>query len=202
MSAPVVYGVYGPSDSGKTRLVEQLVTTFTKDGYSVATVKQTHKAISLDMAHKDTWRHHAAGARLVVFSSASETVFLVHHRLDSSTILQRVHDFGGIDLVLVEGARDPSIPKIQLGMGKKRTHTLLTYSNNYSDVLSIIKKELKMKQSLHRIHITVNGKSIPLSAFPESIFTNTLIGMLQSLKGVRDITDVTIQLHHNKKKKR
>jgi molybdopterin-guanine dinucleotide biosynthesis protein B len=194
MYAPTVFGVYGNSDSGKTTLIVHIVSRLTNEGYRVATIKQTKKSISMDTKNKDTWRHHDAGAELIVFSSLSETDFLLKKAMSSSEIIRRISEFGCYDLILVEGASDPTIPKIQLGAGKKRRNTIASYKDDIHEILVIIKRELKMKPSLPRLFVIVNGKNIPLTEFPEQIITNTIIGMLGSLKGVKTIKDVTIQL--------
>jgi molybdopterin-guanine dinucleotide biosynthesis protein B len=194
MSTSTVFGVYGNSNTGKTTLIVQLVSHLTKEGYMVATIKQTKKAISMDTKNKDTWRHHDAGAKLVVFSSLCETDFLLNKAMDTSEIIRRISEFGCYDLILVEGADDPSIPKIQIGAGKKRENTIASYEDNFNEILKIIKRELKMKPSLQRLRLTVNGKNIPLTEFPEQIITNTIVGMLGSLKDVQNIEEVTIQL--------
>jgi molybdopterin-guanine dinucleotide biosynthesis protein B len=75
MSTSTVFGIYGNSDSGKTTLIVKLVEQFVKEGYLIATIKQTKKAISMDTKRKDTWRHHGAGAELVVFSSIARQIF-------------------------------------------------------------------------------------------------------------------------------
>jgi hypothetical protein len=41
--------------------------------------------------------------------------------------------------------------------------------------------------------IKVNGKQIPLTEFPTDFIKNTICGMLKSLKGVDEISDVEIQ---------
>jgi molybdopterin-guanine dinucleotide biosynthesis protein B len=194
MSIPTVFGIYGNSDTGKTTLIEHVVSLLTKEGYMVATIKQTKKAISLDTMNKDTWRHHDAGAGLVVFSSPCETDFLLHKTLNTSEIISRISDFGCYDLILVEGANDSNIPKIQLGAGKKRNNTIASYEGNIKEILTLIKRELKKKPLLQRLNITVNGKNVPLTEFPEQMITNTIVGMLGSLKGVQDINEVTIEL--------
>ena len=193
MSSCPVFGVYGHSDSGKTTLIVKLATQLIKEGYRVATVKRTKKSISLDTKGKDTWRHRAAGVELVVFSAAHETDFLLNAPMSMSEIIQVIMEFGCYDLVLVEGANDPNIPKIQIGGGRKRKHTVACYENNFDDILQLIKKEMKMKQSLQRLNIIVNGKNIPLTEFPEHILSNTIVGMLGSLKGVKNITNITIK---------
>ncbi len=194
MSTLKVFGVYGESDSGKTTLIVQLVTRLTTEGYKVATVKQTNKAISMDTKDKDTWRHHHAGAHLVVFSSRSETNFLLDGPLSSSEILQRISNVGRFDFILIEGADDPSIPKIQIGSGKKRSNTIATYKNNFQEIFCLLKKERTIRSSASDLSIRVNGIDVPLTQFPAQIISNTIIGMLESLKTVQDIRTVTIEL--------
>ena len=194
MSTSTVLGIYGNSDTGKTTLIVKLVEQLVKEGYLIATIKQTKKAISMDTKRKDTWWHHGAGAELVVFSSICETDFLLNKSMSTSEIIRRISEFGCYDLILAEGADDPSIPKIQIGAGKKRENTIASYEDNFNEILKIIKRELKMKPSLQRLRLTVNGKNIPLTEFPEQIITNTIVGMLGSLKDVQNIEEVTIQL--------
>ncbi len=194
MFKPIIFGVYGNSDSGKTTLIVHLVRQLTKEGYRVATMKQTKKEISIDTENKDTWRHYTAGAHLVVFSSPCETDFLFHKTMSTREIVRRISEFGGFDCILIEGVDDPAIPKIQIGPGKKRTNTIASYKGNLKEIIILIKKELKRKQSLPHLCITINGTDVPLTEFPEQIITNTIVGMLQSLKDVKDIEEVTIQL--------
>ena len=194
MSTSTVFGIYGNSDSGKTTLIVKLVKQLVKEGYLIATIKQTKKAISMDTKRKDTWRHHGAGAELVVFSSICETDFLLNKSMSTSEIIRRITEFGCYDIILVEGADDPCIPKIQIGAGKKRENTIASYEDNFDEILKIIKRELKMKPSLQRLCITVNGRNIPLTEFPEQILTNTIVGMLGSLKDVQNIKEFTIHL--------
>lgn len=194
MSAPRVFGVYGESDSGKTTLIVQLVSQLTKEGYQVATMKQSNKTISMDTKNKDTWRHHQAGAHLVVFSSRSETNFLLDAPLSSSEILQRISEFGNFDFILVEGADDPDIPKIQVGFGRKRNNTIAVYKNNFQEIFALLKKQATIQPSPSDLSIKVNGMDIPLTQFPAQIISNTIVAMLGSLKNVQDIHTVTIEL--------
>jgi len=194
MLEPTVLGVYGSSDTGKTTLIVDLVKQLTSEGYKVATIKRTNKAISLDTEEKDTWRHHKAGATLTVFSSSSETDFLMNKPMNTFEMIQRITDFDYYDIVLIEGADEPHIKKIQVGTGMERDNTICRYENNVDDVIRIIKEEVQKKTRLQKLRITVNGKNIPLTEFPEEFITNTLEGMLRSLKGVDCIDTVTIQL--------
>jgi molybdopterin-guanine dinucleotide biosynthesis protein B len=194
MLEPTVLGVYGSSDTGKTTLIVELVKRLTTEGYKIATIKQTNKAISLDTEDKDTWRHHDAGASLTVFSSASETDFLVHKQMNTFEMIQRITDFDYFDIVLIEGADDPHIKKIQVGAGVERDNTICRYENNIEKVLQTIEDQVKEKVRTQKLRITVNGKRIPLTEFPEEFITSTIEGMLRSLKGVNQINTVSIQL--------
>jgi len=194
MSAPIVFGVYGESDSGKTTLIVQLVSRLTKEGYQVATMKQSNKTISMDTKNKDTWRHHHAGAHLVVFSSRSETNFLLDEPLRFAEILRRISEFGNFDFILVEGADDPDIPKIQVGSGRKRSNTIAVYKDNFQEIFALFKRQGMIKSSTSDLSIKVNGMDIPLTQFPAQIISNTIVAMLGSLKNVQDINTVTIEL--------
>ena len=176
-------------------MLAQLVTRLSEEGYRVATVKQTNKAISMDMERKDTWRHRQAGARLVVFSSRCETNFLLSTRQSTSEILQKISAFGDFDVILIEGVDDPDVPKIQIGSGKKRPNTVCVFHDNIEELLSLIKKGIQRKQSDTHLSIQVNGKEVPLSPFPAQIIANTIKGMLRSLKEVDDINEVRIEFH-------
>jgi molybdopterin-guanine dinucleotide biosynthesis protein MobB len=194
MSTPKVFGIYGTSDSGKTTLLVQLVTRFTKEGYRVATVKQTDKEISMDVKGKDTWRHHQAGAHLVVFSSRKETDFLLHAPLGTAEIMRKISVFGSVDYVFIEGADDPEVQKIQVGSGKKRSNTIASYKDNFQEIVALLKKGSIVHSSLPDLSIKVNGQDIPLTEFPAQIISKTILGMLSSLKQVQDIRTVSLEL--------
>jgi molybdopterin-guanine dinucleotide biosynthesis protein MobB len=157
-------------------------------------VKQTNKEISMDTKNKDTWRHHQAGASLVVFSSRTETNFLLDKSQSFSEMLRSISGFGIFDFILIEGADDPDIPKIQVGSGEKRSNTIATYNDNFQEILGLLKKEGTPQPSAPNLCIRVNGKIIPLTQFPAQIISNTIVGMLGSLKTVQDIHMVSIEL--------
>lgn len=194
MPRPIVFGVYGNSNIGKTTLMVHLISRLTHEGYRVATIKQTIKEITMDTKNKDTWRHHDAGADLVVFSSHCETDFLLGKAMSVAEIIHLISRFGDFDFVLVEGVNDPAIPKMRVGQAKKRSNTVLSYKGDIEEALALITSKLKKESAPSRLSITVNGQDIQLSEFPEQIITNTLIGMIKSLKGVDEINEVFIQL--------
>jgi len=59
---------------------------------------------------------------------------------------------------------------------------------------------LKKEPLLQCLSISINGKNIPLTKFPEQIIMSTIVGMLGSLKGVQDINEVTLELKRKNNK--
>lgn len=113
-SPPKVFGVVGWKNSGKTGLVERLVTEFTTRGLVVSTLKHTHHQVDLEVPGTDTHRHREAGAQEVVLVSTSRIAQL--HELrgapepDLPTLISHLHP---CDLVIVEGFKSAPHPKIE-----------------------------------------------------------------------------------------
>lgn len=46
----------------------------------------------------------------------------------------------------------------------------------------------------YKTRLTVNGKLIPLTEFPDEFIQNTIMGMISSLKGVKEVETVELSL--------
>jgi molybdopterin-guanine dinucleotide biosynthesis protein B len=109
-----VYGVIGWKNSGKTSLMERLVTEITGRGFSVSTVKHVHHAVDLDQPGKDSFRHRQAGAREVVLASADRFALMVEHRGPEPELPAILARLAPVDLVLVEGYKRDAHPKVEV----------------------------------------------------------------------------------------
>lgn len=109
-----VYGVIGWKNSGKTSLMERLVTEITGRGFSVSTVKHVHHAVDLDHPGKDTFRHRQAGAREVVLASVDRLAILVEHRGTEPELPAVLARMSPVDLVLVEGYKRDAHSKVEV----------------------------------------------------------------------------------------
>lgn len=109
-----VYGVIGWKNSGKTSLMERLVTDITGRGFSVSTVKHVHHSVDLDQPGKDTYRHRTAGAQEVVLASADRLAILVEHRGPEPELPEVLARLAPVDLVLVEGYKRDAHPKVEV----------------------------------------------------------------------------------------
>ena len=142
MTNPAVVGFYGKSNTGKTTLIVDLIKQLTAEGFKVATIKTTDKNIGIDTEEKDTWRYTKAGSKIVVFSSPTETDFLINEKKEIDGITNYLEKLGEYNIVIVEGAHDKNIPKIRLGDITERENTILTYNGNFDELLEIIKNKI------------------------------------------------------------
>lgn len=107
-----VLGVVGPSDSGKTTLVERLADRLMKRG-RVATIKHLTHAPEVDTEGKDTARHRAAGAATTYGLTDDEGWFATgEDRTLEDALDTLAPDY---DYAIVEGFSDATIPQVVLG---------------------------------------------------------------------------------------
>jgi molybdopterin molybdotransferase len=110
---PVV-SIVGKSQSGKTVLVEQLITEFKRRGYKVAALKHSRGGMEIDRPGKDSWKFAQAGSDAVYISSPDKLAFIknLDHDLNIGQIMTIVDP--EFDLVLAEGFRKSKTPKIEV----------------------------------------------------------------------------------------
>ncbi|MCB2135705.1 MAG: molybdopterin-guanine dinucleotide biosynthesis protein B [Rhodobacteraceae bacterium] len=109
-----IYGVTGWKNSGKTHLMERLVAEIAGRGLSVSTVKHAHHATEIDHPGRDSFRHRAAGAREVLV--ASPVRWALMHELrgaEEPPLAELLERLSPVDLVLIEGYKRESHPKIE-----------------------------------------------------------------------------------------
>ena len=108
-------GLAGWSGSGKTTLITKVLPVLIKRGLKISTLKHAHHGFDLDQPGKDSFMHRAAGASEVIISSAKRWAVL--HELreepewDMPALLKKI---APVDLVLVEGYKRESFPKIEI----------------------------------------------------------------------------------------
>ncbi len=111
MSAPVV-AIVGYSDTGKTTIAVSLVRLLSQRGYRIVAVKHAHEGHDLGPARKDTSKLFAAGASKVIASSPGQLTATERVAGDTSLeeIVATLKD--GYDLVIAEGFKGSSVPKV------------------------------------------------------------------------------------------
>ena len=109
-----VWGVVGWKNSGKTGLMERLVTEIAGRGLSVSTLKHAHHSFDVDHAGKDSYRHREAGATEVLLASRNRWALMHEMRgADEEPMEALLARLSPVDLVLVEGYKRDRHPKIE-----------------------------------------------------------------------------------------
>jgi molybdopterin-guanine dinucleotide biosynthesis adapter protein len=121
-----VIGIAGWSGAGKTTLLTRVIPRLTARGLRVSTLKHAHHAFDIDQPGKDSHTHRMAGATEVLISSANR--FALMHELRGAPELSLhalLEKLSPVDLVLVEGFKRESHPKLEVfraAVGKPMLH--------------------------------------------------------------------------------
>lgn len=119
---PKVFAVSGIKNSGKTTLVEKLVTSLTALGYKVGVIKHDGHEFVADHEGTDSYRHKSAGAKSVIVYSNTKMMLIKDHEKPSiDTLLQYQQD---MDIVIIEGMKYSSLPKIEIIRGEISTTSI------------------------------------------------------------------------------
>ena len=109
-----VFGVTGWKNSGKTGLMERLVSEITARGFMVSTLKHAHHSFDVDHAGKDSYRHREAGASQVILASRNRWALMSELRdAEEPTLDTLLGKLDPVDLVLVEGYKREGHDKIE-----------------------------------------------------------------------------------------
>jgi len=111
---PPIVSIVGESKSGKTTLIEMLISELKSRGYRVATIKHSIHHLDFDKAGKDSWRHIQAGSAATAIVSPDEVVLI--KTVTAEPDLNEVARLFGedYDIILAEGFKHSSAPKIEV----------------------------------------------------------------------------------------
>lgn len=106
--------IVGRHNSGKTTLIENLISELVSRGYDVGSVKHhSHVGFDIDYPGKDSYRHRAAGASETVIAAPGQMARIktLSGEVECSDI---VRSMPGHDIVIVEGYRKSGLPTIEI----------------------------------------------------------------------------------------
>lgn len=115
MTPPVV-SIVAKSGTGKTTLLEKLIGELKRRGYRVGAIKHDAHKFEIDREGKDSWRLTQAGADTMLITSPAK-VALVKQNRDGvePPLAEAVAAYcGDLDIVLTEGFKKSSMPKIEV----------------------------------------------------------------------------------------
>lgn len=110
MKRRVAVAFTGPSNSGKTTLVEKVAKELIKE-QQVAIIKNDPKDKAVfDIEGKDSYKFSQTGAEVVV-TSPTRTTYFSQRQKELDEIISMIHDF---DILLVEGLKTLPLPRIAI----------------------------------------------------------------------------------------
>lgn len=115
MAQTRIVSVVGRKDAGKTTLVVALAGEYTRKGRRVMTIKHASHPVDVDRPGTDSYRHfHEGKAERTLVVAPEMRVMLERHRDDTDPLALAAQYCGGADIVLVEGFRRSTLPKIEV----------------------------------------------------------------------------------------
>ena len=115
MSRPAVFAISGEKNSGKTTLIEGVVSILTQRGYAVAVIKHDGHAFEPDVAGTDTRRFYDAGAAGTAVFDGEKCMLVRRRAVNEQQLFEAFRD---VDLILIEGLKDSDYPKLFLKAGE------------------------------------------------------------------------------------
>lgn len=108
--APIpVISFVGYSNTGKTTLIEKIISMMEQQGIRTAYIKHTHHPIRFPAEGKDSGRMTKAGAAVSAVLSSESALIVENREVDVQRLLQNIHD---VDIILIEGYKQKDFPKI------------------------------------------------------------------------------------------
>ncbi len=203
--------IVGKSNVGKTTLLEGLIAELKRRGHRVATVKHDVHGFDIDQPGKDSWRHAQAGSDAVVISSPQKLALI--KRMDHDSSLEEVARLLGddFDIILAEGYKNSTMPKIEVhrkasgeGLLCHPDELIAIATDEHLDTpvwqcsldaipkLANFLEQTFLSESKEEATLFVNDNHIPLSPFVRSFVSETVRGMVSTLKGVETIQRIDL----------
>lgn len=107
--------IVGYQNSGKTTLMEQLITQATTEGINVGTIKHHgHGGAPMSDNIKDSVRHEQAGASVTAVEGAGTLRMSIHQSNWQLTDILAIYASFNIDIILIEGYKNEPYSKVVL----------------------------------------------------------------------------------------
>jgi len=209
-----IISIVGKSESGKTTLLESLVIELKRRGYKVAVIKHAGDDFELDKPGKDSWRLGQAGSEVVVVSSPSKFAVIRQTKQDLSPRELSHFIRWDYDLILTEGFKQVSTPKIEVHRKEQGGELLFSAQqllavvtdeplgievsqfskDEIQGLADLIEKRLRAKPKGEDVELFVNDTPIQIKLFVKELLARTLVAMVSCLKGVKEVRSLDISL--------
>ena len=102
------------SGTGKTTLMEKVIVLLKERGYRVGAIKHDSHRFDIDYPGKDSHRFTAAGADTMLIASPEKLALVKMHDTPPTVEELLATHFADMDIVLTEGFKKSTLPKIEL----------------------------------------------------------------------------------------
>ncbi len=112
-----VLGFAAHSGTGKTTLLKNIIPTLVLQGIRIGMIKHAHHQFEIDYPGKDSYELRKAGAQQMLIASSTRMALISEKQREQEPLLDDLVsslDQTSLDIILVEGFRHTSFPKIEL----------------------------------------------------------------------------------------
>jgi molybdopterin-guanine dinucleotide biosynthesis adapter protein len=209
-----IISIVGKSHSGKTTLLEKLISELKSRGYKIAIVKHSHHKDDLDVAEKDTWRFTKAGSELSAINSLDHLA--IYRQMDKFFEPRDISNYvlWDYDIILTEGFKGSNYPKIEVHraeQGKdlvsdpKLLLAVVTDEpldvdvpqlsrEDVAKIADIIEKKIAEDNNKMDIDLVLNDASIPVNPHLKDALTRTLSAMIPELQKNGELKSLHISM--------
>ena len=209
-----IISIVGKSESGKTTLLEGLITKLKQRGYKVLVIKHTGEDFELDKVSKDSWRFSQAGSEVSAISSPHKLAVIKNLEYDLAPQELSHFIWWDYDLILTEGFKQSSHPKIEVHR-KEQGKELLSppeqllavvtdepldvdvpqfSRGEVQKIVDLIERTLLAQHREDDVDLFINDTYIPINPSIRNLLTRTLSAMVSALKGVKEVKSLRISL--------
>lgn len=132
------------SGTGKTTLLEKVIAHLKERGYRLGVIKHDAHRFDIDHPGKDSYRLTAAGADTMLISSPEKLAMVKKHAAAPSLEQLLATYFNDVDLVITEGFKNSSMPKIEINR-QERSTTLLCRGEEHDPTLVAVASDAKLE---------------------------------------------------------
>jgi molybdopterin-guanine dinucleotide biosynthesis protein B len=132
-----IFGIAGFKNAGKTTLVVDLIRELTGRGLTLATVKHAHHEFDIDHPGKDSHQHREAGASEVIVASSRRWAHIKELTdQDEPPLDELLKHIGQVDLVLVEGYKHGTHPRLEVRRAGQDAPQLAASGSDFRAIVS------------------------------------------------------------------
>jgi molybdopterin-guanine dinucleotide biosynthesis adapter protein len=131
---PIIYQVVGYQNCGKTTFIVNLINELKNDGLKTVTIKHHGHGGRPDIPRKDSSMHLEAGASAALVEGEGRIVLQVDGHEWTLDEQIRLMNFFHPDIILIEGHKKQSYPKLVI-LRNENDLSLITYVSNIKAVV-------------------------------------------------------------------